>query len=108
MPEHKYSNKIGKDGYYILGIDVGRFGDQTEVVVIKVSKLNTGKLLKQIVNIFTIEGENFILQAREIKRIFNRFKCRAAVVDGNGLGAGLVDQLVTDDVDPTTDEPLYG
>lgn len=70
--------------------------------------MNTGKLLKQVVNIYTIEGENFILQAREIKKIFNNFKCRAAVIDGNGLGAGLVDQLVTDDVDPDTDEKLYG
>ena len=51
MAETQYSNKIGKDGYYILGIDVGRFGDQTEVAVIKVSTLNSGNLLKQLVNI---------------------------------------------------------
>lgn len=108
IAEKQYSNKIGKDGYYILGIDVGRFGDQTEVAVIKVSKLNSGTLLKQLVNLYTIEGENFILQARKIKKIFNRFKCRAAVVDGNGLGAGLVDLLVVDDTDPETDEFLPG
>lgn len=108
MPENSYSNKIGKGGYYVLGVDVGRFGDQTEVVVLKVSKLNTGRLLKQVVNIYTIPGENFIIQAREIKKIFNRFKCRAAVVDGAGMGAGLIDQLVSDDIDPDTDEPLYG
>lgn len=108
MPENSYSNKIGKDGYYILGIDVGRFGDQTEVAVLKVSKLNSGYLLKQLINLYTIPGENFILQAKEIKKIFNRFKCRAAVVDGAGMGAGLVDQLVVDYLDPDTDEILYG
>ena len=108
MAETKYSNKIGKDGYYILGVDVGRFGDQTEVAVLKISKLNSGHLLKQLVNIYTIDGENFIIQARKIKQIFNRFKCRAAVVDGNGVGAGLVDLLVVDDTDPETDEFLPG
>ena len=106
--EHKYSNKIGKDGYYILGVDVGRFGDQTEIAVIKVSRLNSGYLLKQLVNIYTLEGENFIIQARQLKKIFNRFKCRAAVIDGNGLGAGLVDLLVVDDTDPDTDEFFPG
>ena len=108
MAETKCSNKIGKDGYYILGIDVGRFGDQTEIAVLKVSKLNSGQLLKQLVNLYTIEAENFILQARKIKKIFNQFKCRAAVIDGNGLGAGLVDLLVVDDTDPETDEFLPG
>lgn len=106
--ENQYNNKIGKDGYYILGIDVGRFGDQTEIAVIKVSRLNSGYLLKQLVNMYTIEGENFIIQARKIKKIFKKFKCRAAVVDGNGLGAGLVDLLVVDDTDPETDEFLPG
>ena len=106
--EHKYSNKIGKNGYYILGIDVGRHGDQTEVVVLKISMLNSGYLLKQLVNIYTIPGENFILQAKEIKKIFNRFKCRAAVIDGAGMGTGLVDQLVVDYIDPDTNETLYG
>ena len=70
--------------------------------------MNSGNLLKQLVNIYTLEGENFIIQAREIKKIFNRYKCRAAVVDGNGLGAGLIDLLVVDDTDPETDEFLPG
>ena len=108
LAENKYSNKLGRYGYYILGVDVGRFGDQTEIAVIKVSTMNSGNLLKQLVNIYTLEGENFIIQAREIKKIFNRYKCRAAVVDGNGLGAGLIDLLVVDDTDPETDEFLPG
>ena len=78
------------------------------MAVIKVSKLNSGNLLKQLVNIYTLEGENFIIQARKIKKIFNDYKCRAAVVDGNGVGAGLVDLLVVDDTDPETDDFLPG
>lgn len=106
--EKQYSNKIGREGYYILGVDVGRFDCTTEIAVIKVSRNPSGTYLKQLVNIFTIEAENFILQARKIKRIFNLYKCRAAVVDGNGVGAGLVDLLVVDDTDPETDEFLPG
>lgn len=26
QPEWKYSNRTSKDGYYIMGVDVGRFG----------------------------------------------------------------------------------
>lgn len=26
LPEYKYSNKTSKEGYYIMGVDVGRFG----------------------------------------------------------------------------------
>lgn len=38
LPEEQYNNKLkGTRGYYLLGVDVGRFDDQTEVVVIKVS-----------------------------------------------------------------------
>ena len=47
------------------------------------------------------------MEAIKLKKLFNQYKCRAAVVDGNGLGAGLVDFLVTDQIDPDTDEVLY-
>lgn len=61
-----------------------------------------------MVNIFTIKQQSFIPQAIEIKRIFNRYKAKAAVVDGNGLGIGLIDILVTDQEDPETGELLAG
>ena len=38
--------------------------------------------------------------------LFHKYKCKIAVVDGNGLGAGLVDFLVIDQDDPDTGEPL--
>lgn len=108
LPEHKYNNKLNKNSYYVLGVDVGRHECNTEVVVIKVSPLTTGYLMKQVVNIYPIEAENFVMQAVKIKRIFENFKCRAAVVDGNGLGAGLVDLLVVNTHDPDSGETLPG
>ena len=63
-------------------------------------------MVKRLVNIYSFEEEHFGLQALKLKRLFNQFKCRAAVIDGNGLGAGLVDMLTMDTVDPDTGETL--
>lgn len=106
IAETKFNKGIAANGYYILGIDVGRIGCSTEVVVIKVTPWGKDKLKKQIVNIFTFEEEHFGLQALKIKRLFNYYKCNMAVVDGNGLGTGLIDQLVMDQEDPDTGELL--
>lgn len=95
-------------GYYVLGVDVGRFNCPTEVVVIKVTPTANNTWRKQIVNLFTIEGESFISQVIKLKRIYEKFKCNMVVVDGNGVGAGFVDLLVVDTNDPDTGEILYG
>lgn len=109
LAEYDYNKRANKDSYYILGVDVGRFSCTTEVVVIKVTPaVNSNQTIKQLVNLYTIEAENFIAQAIKIKNIFNQYKCRAAVVDGNGVGAGLVDLLVVDSTDPDTGELLGG
>ena len=107
MPEWKYSNKTSKDGYYIMGVDVGRFGCTTEVVIIKVTAGSSDIPRKRIVNIYSFEEEHFGMQALKLKRLFNQYKCRMAVIDGNGLGAGLVDMLTMDTIDPDTGETLY-
>lgn len=107
LPEYQYNKKLkGTKGYYVLGIDVGRFDDQSEVIVIKVTPTANNTWVKKVVNIITIKGQNLIQQAIELKRIFNLYECRAAVVDGNGLGAGLVDALVIDQIDPDTGDLL--
>lgn len=85
LAEKGYSSKLAKGGYYIMGVDVGRFECTTEVVIIKVTPTARGSVVKQIVNIYTIEAENFIIQALKLKRLFNQYKCKAAVVDGNGV-----------------------
>lgn len=107
LPEWKYSNKTSKDGYYLMGVDVGRFGCSTEVVIIKVTPGANELPRKRIVNIYSFEEEHFGMQALKLKRLFQQYKCRVAVVDGNGLGAGLVDMLTMDTIDPDTGETLY-
>lgn len=107
IAEKQYSNKTSKDGYYLMGVDVGRFGCTTEVCIIKVTPAASGASSKRLVNIYTFDEEHFGLQAIRLKRLFNLYKCKIAVIDGNGLGAGLVDFLTMDNYDPDTGETLW-
>jgi len=107
LPEWKYSNRTSKDGYYVMGVDVGRFGCSTEVIIIKVTPGAGTIPRKRIVNIYSFEEEHFGMQALQLKRLYQQYHCKVAVVDGNGLGAGLVDMLTMDTIDPDTGETLY-
>lgn len=106
--DQRYDGRT-KNGYYIMGVDVGRIACTTEAVIMKVvPSADTRVPRKEVVNIFSFEEEHFGLQSIQLKRLFNRYKCKACVLDGNGLGIGLVDFLVTDQDDPETGETLYG
>lgn len=107
LAEYGRNGRINSKGYYLMGVDVGRHGCTTEVCIFKVTPTPTGAPLKQLVNIYTYEAEHFGLQAIKLKRLFDQYKCKIAVVDGNGLGTGLVDFLVVDQIDPDSDEVLY-
>ena len=72
----------------------------------KVTPAPTGVPQKHIVNIFSYEAEHFGEQSVHIKRLFHKYKCKIAVIDANGLGAGLVDWLVVDQNDPDSGEAL--
>lgn len=57
----------------------------TEVMIIKVTP-STGDIpRKRVVNIYSFEEEHFGMQALKLKRLFQLYKCRIAVIDGNGL-----------------------
>lgn len=104
LPELQPNGRNNSKTYYILGVDVGRFKCTTEICVFKVTPAPTGVPIKHLVNLYSIEAEHFGMQALFIKKIFNKYHCKAAVIDANGVGAGLVDLLVTDQIDPETNE----
>lgn len=90
MAEDGYTTKGGKLGkteqfYYVLGVDVGRLGCTTEVCVIKVFPQIQGTSVKQVVNLYSYEAEDFEAQAIHLKQLYYKFKARQLVIDANGL-----------------------
>ena len=106
QPEYEYSGRSNKNAYYILGVDVGRFGCTTEVCIFKVTPQVQGASLKTLVNIYTYDAEDFEVQAINIKKLFYKYKARVAAIDANGLGAGLIDFMTKAQIDPETGDEL--
>ena len=105
------SNKV--DDEYYIGVDVARSqkatNNQSSVVVGRV-KRNSDKsriVAIDIVNIIKIPNiMNFTAQAIKVKQIQKQYNAKMVICDGNGLGAGLIDQLLTETIDPLTGESL--
>ena len=94
--------------FYVVGVDVGRYGANSVIIVLKVEP-RAKAWKKKLVYIEVIHGENFLFQVPKIKRVIKNFNPREVVIDGNGLGAGLIDSMVMDTYDPKTGEffPAY-
>ena len=107
--ENEYSGHTAtENGHYILGVDVGRKGCDTVIAVIKVIPQAFGPSFKSLVQLYTLTDVHFAQQSIFIKKVFYRFKCTRAVIDANGIGIGLVDELVTNQTDPDTGDTLPG
>ena len=101
------------DEEFYLGVDVARSqntnNNQSSVVVAKVkrNKDKTKIISVDIVNIINIPNiMNFTAQACIIKKIKKRYNAQAVIMDGNGLGAGLIDECLKESFDPITNESL--
>lgn len=110
QPEKECSGRTSKQQYYILSVDVGRKGDNTVICVFKVSPQPQGAAIKSLVYIYSFTAEHFEDQAILIKKLFYKYKARRVVIDGNGIGGGLVDYLVKPQINPNTKEtyPDFG
>ena len=110
QPEYEASGRSGKSQYYIISVDVGRKSDDTVACIFKVSPQPGGTSLKSLVNIYTLHDTHFGDQALELKKLFYKYKAKRMVIDGNGLGIGLIDFLVKPSIDPDTSEiyPDFG
>lgn len=96
-PETHFLNRPNSTQFYILSVDVGRLNDQTVVCVFRVNVVQ-GKYLATLVNLYvlgrTAETKPFSVQAADLKEIIQRFNPREVVIDTNGLGVGLGDEMV--------------
>lgn len=110
QPEYEASGRSSDRAYYVLSVDVGRKKCQSVICVFKVTPQSQGPAIKSLVNMFTMDDEHFEDQAIKIKKLYYQFKAKTVVIDGNGLGAGLMDYMVKSQVDPETDDffPDFG
>lgn len=86
--------KLRPNEFYLLSVDVARYGENdTSIFVFKVSE-NTSSWKKSIVYIENITKMSLPRQAARIKELNELYHPREIVVDANGIGAGLIDELV--------------
>lgn len=106
------SSKNKEDEFYI-GVDVARSqntsNNQSFISVIKVNRTKdkTKIVSMDLVNLVNIPNiMNFTAQACAIKKYKKLYNAKNVIVDGNGLGAGLIDELLKESFDPITKESL--
>ena len=107
------SKSSNSDEEYYLGVDVARSqktsNNQSFIAVIKVNRTkDRSKIVSMdLVNLINIPNiMNFTAQACEVKKYKMLYNAKAVIVDGNGLGAGLIDELLKESFDPITKESL--
>ena len=103
QPEYEASGRSSAGAYYVLSVDVGRKGCDTIVCVFKVTPQAQGPAVKSLVNIYTMSDEHFEDQAIKLKKLYYRYKARTLVIDGNGLGIGLIDYMIKSQTDENGD-----
>ena len=109
-PEHEHSGRSSAASYYVISADIGRKGCDTVACIFKVTPQQMGTAYKSLVNIYTFSDEHFGVQAIKLKQLYYKYKARRLVIDGNGLGIGLVDYMVQPQIDPETGDtyPDFG
>ena len=111
-PETHFFDRAGSKFFYLLAVDVGRLNDETIVCVFRVN-IHQNKYLATLVNIFvlgrTAETKPFSRQAADLKQIIVKFNPKEVVIDTNGLGVGIADEMIrTQIADDGTILPAYG
>ena len=102
-PETHAKFRVGNNCFYLLSVDVGRLNDQTVVSIFRVNVDEQGRHWSTLVNLQVIarvaETKTFSQQAIDIKRIIAQFHPREVVIDTNGLGVGIADEMIKEQVD---------
>lgn len=111
-PEKNANFREGANQFYLLSVDVGRLNDQTVVCVFRINIINE-KYYATLVNIIVLGREaktkTFSQQAIDIKRLIRDYQAREVVIDCNGLGIGLADYMIQQQIDDNGEIlPAYG
>ena len=109
-----YKNKARGKEFYIISVDVARSGEARSIATVwhVLPQPHPKKWIKKLVNLYTFRGDerHFQDQANALKHLIAAFQPKEVVIDGTGLGRGLLDFMVIETYDEKTGEllPAYG
>ena len=111
-PEWRPKFRDDKNVFYLISVDVGRLHDQTVACIWRVN-IRDNKYYATLVNLFVLgrqaETKTFTQQAIDLKHLIEIYGPREVVIDCNGLGVGLADEMIRTQLDIDGRElPAYG
>ena len=111
-PEWTQKFKGDSKVFYLISVDVGRLHDQTVACIFRVN-IRDDKYYATLVNLFVLgrqaEKKTFVEQAIDLKQLIEIYNPREVVIDCNGLGVGLADEMIRTHLDSNGKElPAYG
>jgi len=113
-PELRQKFRGDPNVFYLISVDVGRAagGDASVATIFRVN-VRDNKYFSTMVNIkvlgLTDESRTFSGQAIGIKRLIEDYQPREVVIDCNGLGIGLADEMIRTQMDEYGNVyPAYG
>ena len=111
-PEMHAINRPGSEQFYLISVDVGRISDQTAVSIFRVNIVKN-KFYSSLVNLIVLgrtpQTKPFTIQAIDLKKIIERYGPKEVVIDTNGLGVGLADEMIKPQYDEMGNYlPAYG
>ena len=97
--------------FYLISVDVGRLSDQTVATIWRVN-IKNNKYYSTMVNIYVLgrqaQTKTFTQQAIDLKNLIALYNPHEVVIDTNGLGIGLADEMIKDQSDEEGTYPAYG
>ena len=98
--------------FYLISVDVGRLNDQTVACIFRVN-IKDNKYFATLVNLVVLglqaETKTFSRQAVDLKKLIETYNPREVIIDCNGLGIGLADEMIRVQYDEMGNTmPAYG
>lgn len=81
-----------------------RKNDATSITVLQLIPTKNNQYIRNVVYLENFEGGHSETQAIRIRQIYDDLQCDYLVIDTNGVGNGVFDELVRDLTDPDTGE----
>lgn len=111
-PEWKQKFRGEQNIFYLISVDVGRLSDQTVACIFRVNIRNE-RYFATLVNLEVLgrsaESKTFTRQAIDLKTLIRKYNPREVVIDTNGLGIGLADEMIKTHYDNEGELlPAYG